>query len=545
MASTPTTKSQVQAYRFVLRRMQSALVRRDSVMLHDPMRSHGRATIVGFLLGMLGMVGFIVWGLISPSPRVPSAPSIVIGKTSGQIYVVSGNPPTLTPTFNLASARLLLMSQQQGGGNGQVTTPTVVPDDSLKDMPRGRRTGVVDGPPLLPTSDQRISDNWAVCDDIVINPQLPEDVQLQQSHNETSVLAGVPNLGTPLNVNSAILASADNRKFYLIYRTADDPNDPTASNAVRAEVPLDALPVITALGLNVGQDSNKIRHISIGLLDAIPEVDPLQVPRVPNAGQTASNFSQLAAAGLKYGDVLTVPSSSGDRAVYVVLPSGLQQVSSVVGDIIATSLGGKPHEVDQTTIQGLHLVQPNESGALKVSKFPSKTPQILAVQQSPTTCLGWTIVDNQPRTTVYTGPRVPLPVNANLIKVGKAGPSGLKIDNFYLPTGRGAVIQSATSADTFNKGPISLVTDSGLRYGIPNVNTAKGLGLYDAPPRPAPETIISLLPTGTSLNIIDAQRSYDDVEVVPDAGSYPSQASQGPTSGSSSAGDSGGSATGN
>ena len=36
MAATPTTKSQVQAYRFVLRRMEHALVRKDAVMLHDP-----------------------------------------------------------------------------------------------------------------------------------------------------------------------------------------------------------------------------------------------------------------------------------------------------------------------------------------------------------------------------------------------------------------------------------------------------------------------------------------------------------------------------
>ncbi|MFD1052463.1 type VII secretion protein EccB, partial [Kibdelosporangium lantanae] len=54
MPSTPTTKSQVQAYRFVLRRMQSALVRKDAVMLHDPMRTHSRATIVGVCLGVLG-----------------------------------------------------------------------------------------------------------------------------------------------------------------------------------------------------------------------------------------------------------------------------------------------------------------------------------------------------------------------------------------------------------------------------------------------------------------------------------------------------------
>ncbi|HVW45270.1 MAG TPA: type VII secretion protein EccB, partial [Amycolatopsis sp.] len=167
MPSTPTTKSQVQAYRFVLRRMQSALVRRDSVMLHDPMRTHGRATVIGVLLGILGLLGFVIFGLISPSPGVPDS-GIVIGKQSGTIYVVSGNPKSLTPTFNLASARLLLMSQQNGGG-GTVADPTVVPDDSLKGIPHNRRTGIVDGPQLLPTTDQRISDDWGVCDQLLIN----------------------------------------------------------------------------------------------------------------------------------------------------------------------------------------------------------------------------------------------------------------------------------------------------------------------------------------------------------------------------------------
>src|ERR1700716_2217040 len=100
MPSTPTTKSQVQAYQFVLRRMQSALVRRDSVMLNDPMRTHSRATIVGFILGALGMIAFVVWGLLSPQPTVPDAGKIVIGEQSGTVYVVMGNPKKLYPTFN-------------------------------------------------------------------------------------------------------------------------------------------------------------------------------------------------------------------------------------------------------------------------------------------------------------------------------------------------------------------------------------------------------------------------------------------------------------
>src|SRR3981081_317715 len=105
MPSTPTTKSQVQAHQFVLRRMQSALVRRDAVMLNDPMRTHSRATIVGFVLGALGILGFVIFGLISPQPSVPESGNIVIGEQSGTVYVVAGgNPKKLIPTFNLASA---------------------------------------------------------------------------------------------------------------------------------------------------------------------------------------------------------------------------------------------------------------------------------------------------------------------------------------------------------------------------------------------------------------------------------------------------------
>ena len=91
MASTPTTKSQVQAYRFVLRRMESALVRKDAVMLHDPMGSHKRATMVGVALACVALVGFLVWGLFGGKGSVPQPGSIVIGKDSGSVYVVTAD----------------------------------------------------------------------------------------------------------------------------------------------------------------------------------------------------------------------------------------------------------------------------------------------------------------------------------------------------------------------------------------------------------------------------------------------------------------------
>jgi hypothetical protein len=67
MSTEPTTASQVQAYRFVLRRMESALVRRDAVMLHEPMRHHLRATAVGVLLAVLGLVALYASGKIHPA----------------------------------------------------------------------------------------------------------------------------------------------------------------------------------------------------------------------------------------------------------------------------------------------------------------------------------------------------------------------------------------------------------------------------------------------------------------------------------------------
>ncbi|WP_116110447.1 MULTISPECIES: type VII secretion protein EccB [Amycolatopsis] len=530
MPSTPTTKSQVHAYQFVLRRMQSALVRRDSVMLHDPMRTHGRATIVGFILALLGVVGFVIFGLISPKPAVPDSGNIVIGKESGAIYVVTGNPKQLVPTFNLASARLLLMAQsgQNGGAATAAVEPSVVPDDQLKDIPRGRLTGIVDGPQLLPTTSQRVSDDWAVCDQLTIRDDLPDQVAVQQATNATTVLAGVSSPGRELGDSEAVLAVGENGKPYLIYRLERNPNQPNA-NTVRAELDPSRAGVYTALGLN----PQNARRISIGLLNAIPQVTPFTPPSIPGQGN-ASQFSALQNFSLSVGDVFAVPFADGTNVNYVILQNGIQRVSPAVADLIRFSSDSnaapRPQEVRPDVISSIRQIQPGDADALKVDTMPAKLPTVLDPTQTPVTCLGWNVVNpgdpttEDQHTAVYVGTQLPIPADAKLIQIGQPSPDGLKIDNFYMPPGRGAVIRSATSKQSFKTGPISLVTDRGLRYGVPDANTANALGLSD--PRPAPDAIVRLLPTGASLNVQDAQRSYDSVPVSPNAGSFPSQQQQ-------------------
>lgn len=85
MSTDPTTKSQVQAYRFGLRRMESALVRKDAVMLHEPMRHHLRATAVGLIVGLLGLAAFFLIGRFHPT----SGAGIVIENLTAGIAVLS------------------------------------------------------------------------------------------------------------------------------------------------------------------------------------------------------------------------------------------------------------------------------------------------------------------------------------------------------------------------------------------------------------------------------------------------------------------------
>lgn len=527
MASTPTTKSQVQAYKFVLRRMQHALVRKDAVMLHDPLRTQSRATAVGVIVAAVGMLGFMIFGILKPAAPPPSE-GIVIGKESGQIYVkvaaTENTPEMLIPTFNLASARLILMGRTQsaaaagGGPQGgaaapqEAVKPEIVPDDRLKDIPRGNWQGIQNGPPLLPTEEQRVSDNWAVCDYIQHDPDLNETEALAQAKLETAVIAGVSNLGQPLGKDQAILAKRPgDGKTFLIYRPKEDPNRTT--NMVAAEVDLNNVAIKDSLGLNVTP-----RTISLGLLDAIEHVNALAPPAFEGKGEPIQ--ANLGGEVSKIGDVFKVD-RGGEFEFYAVVKKdgqvGKQEISEAVASMIRS--------VDAGTVAEVPLVSPDliaqlpQLNAVEVADYPNKRPNLLEQIPFPTTCLGWTITGEgeaqDAKTTVFVGVGFPIPRDENgtrkpMMKVAKPDASGKKLDQFYMPPGHAAAVHAATSKDSFNSGPIYLIDDHGLLYGIPDVGTASALGLTKL--RPAPQSIVGLLPMGTSLNTQAAQQTYGGAE---------------------------------
>jgi type VII secretion protein EccB len=527
MPSTPTTKSQVQAYRFVLRRMQSALVRRDAVMLHDPMRTHSRAITVGVIVSCLGLVGFVVFGLIKPSPSAPNQ-GIVISKESGAVYVATSNPRQLVPVLNLASARLMLMqpsSSQDAGSAGSSEggaaggPPTVVDDSALQNVPRGRLAGIPGAPLLLPEKpDQRITPNWAVCDQLDAQGTQPDAAS--RANVQTTVLGGVSDMAGmhPLGPKDAVLAAGPDGKDYLIYPAP--PGSRSGAGAVRAEVNLNDAAVTSNFNL---RDANP-RRMTAAELNAIPAVRKLAVPDVDGEGGQPQGYN----VGItpKIGTVVQAQVAGEDPHYYLVLKDGLQQVSPAVAQLFQAA-----NAPNQQVIPGITAGQeadaPRTHNPLPVGDFPAERPNVVDVSDAPVSCLSWSLKDGDEHTDMLLGSQVPVPRNMQPVQLNQPGADGELVKWFYLPPGHAAVVRSANSKADFNAGPLYLVADTGARFGIPDVPTATALGVntnngaFD----PAPEAILRLLPSGPSLNHNDALRTFDTVPVDNRAGTWPTPTS--------------------
>lgn len=522
MASTPTTKSQVQAYRFVLQRMQSALVRRDAVMLHDPMRNHSRATAVGVVLGVVALIGFLVFGLFKPAPRLDDNTQIAISKETGQVYVVDAAPNRrLIPMTNLASARLLWFSRANsdtatsggdapGGtaqsGQSQVAggEPKLVSEAALASLPRGRLTGLPDAPDILPKPAMRIDAQWSVCDTLDLDES--RDNQAVANQIKTSVIAGVSG-GNPELGDEAVLVQQRTgaKKAYLIYKRPGQLSN-ISSSTVRAEVDLKNDKVMNALKLRGKQP----RAISTAMLNAIPEVAPLIAPIIPNEGKQANYVTE---ARVKIGEVVEV-NLTNTASYMVALEDGFQDVDQTVGDLLRWAYADNKKAIQLSPNAIADHKEPKKP--LDLTSYPKTIPTTLEANPGNTVvCLGWK-ADNYGETTkaehtsVTIGSKLPGPKEMGPVELNAPGAAGEIIDEFLMLPGKAAVVRASQGKNDFGTGPVQIVTGRGVRYGVPDGGTASALGL-EGPFPPAPNQILSLLPMGPQLNKNEANRSYDSI----------------------------------
>ncbi len=455
MARQSTTRLHVSGYRFLLRRMEHALVRGDVRMLDDPLRAQALSLISGVILAVIIVVACAVLAFLRPPGALGSAPVVMV-RDSGALYVRVGD--TVHPVLNLASARLIA---------GTPANPEAVSAAAIINSKRGPLVGIPGAPATISTPLGEDESGWAVCDDATSTTVIAGNVLGDGLASERGVLV------TPRSESAATT--------YLLY------------DGWRAKVDLRNRALVRALKL----DGVAPRPVSRALLDATPEAPPIAAPHIPGAG------SPSPLRGFPIGSVVRVARAAAEE-YYVVLAQGVQRIGQVAADLIRFT--------DAQNDRDIATVAPDVIGAvpildtLRVSAFPERG----GVSNDAIVCARWRLSPNGANTAVLVGNSVPVN-GVSPMALAQADGDGPSVDTFSIPRGRSAYVRSiGIGGDGASTGALYFINDSGVVFGLRDEDTAKHLGLTGTPV-PAPWPVLARLPRGPELSKDAASIARDSV----------------------------------
>jgi type VII secretion protein EccB len=464
MAWQPTTRLHVSGYRFLLRRVECALLGRDIREVNEPIRASLQSLMAGSVLAIIALAGCAVLAIVRPQPAATNAP-IVMGKQSGALYVRVGE--TLHPVLNLASARLIVRTNAD---------PQAIAELELGHSKRGPLLGIPGAPQFLavPLAEDEL--RWAVCDGG------------DRAVPSTTIVIGRAD-GPPSHLlasgQSVLVRPVTGGSTYLLY------------DGRRAVVNLDEPAVVHALAL----DGRVPLAVSPTLLNAVPEAPPIRAPRIPDA----AGRGPAALPGFPVGSVLRVARADGEEH-YVVLRHGIQRIGQVAADLLrfTDSRGTRTAiSVAPDIIRATPTVT-----ELPVDTFPDRAPSTLNGGAS-ALCVRWGHAASGGVEIAFLAGGLPIPADHEPVKLSQADGTGPAVDAVYLSPGRSAYVRATgLSGDNPRAGTRYLITDTGVRFAIPDDDAAHDLGLPDTA-IPAPWPVLAKLPTGPELSRANALVAQD------------------------------------
>ena len=456
---TPATREQVDAYRFGLRRLESALVRGDPVPMHEQIRAQRRAVAAGAVLGVLGVAAALVAGLVAPSPDW-SKKDLVVGSPSGALYAVAHDPDRLVPVANAVAGRLVLAALRPVAPVPE--PPVLVDDEVLVAAPRTAAAAVAGAVAADP--QRRVAPHWAVCDEVAAAPGGPRLVG-------STVLAGsapAPDVGS-----DGVLLAVPGGDTWLV------------TGGRRHRVDLRDAAVRTALGIG----DRTPRPASAGLVSALPEGPRLARPQLPGVG--AAGPAGLSA---RVGDVVV----SGPARRYVVLREGLQEIPPLLADLFAAASGRAAAGVGPEIVAAVPAVHP-----LDLAGWPEVAPRLREPAETPVACWTWSGEPGaDPAGGVYLGRA---PWAGGVVTLTQADGAGDALDAVVV--GAGGAVRATAPGVAAGAGTLWVVSGTGVVHGVPDDASAAALGITAA--APAPESVVRLLPVGASLDVAKADRAVD------------------------------------
>ena len=437
-----TRREQVQAHRFIVRRIISAMVSGEPETLDLPMRRLALATVASTAIAALVFAGFWIVGLIWPggaeSWKVDGA--VVIEEETGARFVYYDG--LLHPVQNYASALLIVSS-----GDREVYT---VQQSSLADTPRGGMLGIPGAPDALPEPDRFVAAPWFTC-------SAPNHIDALQRDSHIVVgmsLPGGENLG-----ERGLLAKSSGDIYLILGDTKFLVPDESSLPALGAD----------------GEQILSVDSVFVNALETGPELSV----SIPDKGESGR---QLDGAGYDVGDLFI----NNDRH-YVLLEDGLSPIGELTAQLIGTT------QVELST----SAVSQNQSNTtIEPAGFPTDRPEVVSGLTSERSAVCAVFEDGQ--TTVETFVESPEDLQKNALQAPVSADEVATADRVMLPGGYGSLLRSQVSPGA-EGGTVYLVTDQGWKFGMTQ-EVLDAFGYGDVEPTPVPSELLDLLATGPDLS---------------------------------------------
>ncbi|MDG4795729.1 type VII secretion protein EccB [Micromonospora sp. WMMD1082] len=453
-------RDQVQAQSYVLGRLTAALVAGDPERAENPHRRTLVGVVCGVLVAALMLAGFGIYGYLRPGGssawRKPG--TLVLEKETGSRYVYTGDQ--LRPVLNYASARLLF-----GGDPPRVS----VSSRSLTTVTRGLPVGIVAAPDALPGPGALADAGWTSC---AVGGA--DRAGAGGSGLVLTVAGG--HTGAPLGGDAVVVRPVGDRgerANYLVWQ----------GHRHR----LGAAWMARVFGYDGPAESVDSRWID--LLPPASDIDPVQVPGLGEPGPTVQGRPT------RIGQLFVVRLVGAEDRYYVLLRDGFSPLTATGYAIVAadpvTARAYPDRAVTPTQVGPSALAQVPVSGRrLFPEGLPSVPPPVGVAGEGRSWC-------------VRQRPGGPVEVVADTPAGGAAArtelAAGAVADAVRMAPGAGGLVRSGRPGQAAG-GPLYLVTDAGLRYGVPSDAAAAALGYQAAEAVTIPPEWLRLLPEGPLLD---------------------------------------------
>ncbi|BAX95043.1 type VII secretion protein EccB [Mycobacterium shigaense] len=463
-----TTKVQVSGWRFLLRRLEHAIVRRDTRMFDDPLSFYGRSAALGVVIAVLILVGALAMAYFKPQGKL-GAGNLFVDRSTNQLYLmVSGQ---LHPVYNLTSARLVL---------GNSAEPTAVKSAELNKLPKGQSIGIPGAPYATPVASDS-SSVWALCDTVTKADTTTPAVQTAVISMPLIIDAAI----NPILPSEALLATFQGKDWVI-------------TSKGRHATDLTNRSVTSALGIPA---SAKPTPISAAMFNAIPDSGSWLLPPIP--GEGAPNTLGLPDE-LVIGSVFQVQTVYGSQ-FYVVLHDGVAHVNANTASVLRA--------IESYGQVAIPSVVKSQVVRIPEREYPSPLPdeaiKLVSRPNEPVLCWTWERKAGESGaalTTVLTGRYLPIPPSMMSLGIKQIQGSAIVFTN-------GGKYVQLQSPDPRYGESLYYVDPEGVRYGIPDGQTAAALGLSS--PKPAPWEIIRLLVDGPVLSKEAALLEHDTLPADP------------------------------